>query len=181
MGGAWLGPVPLSYDGYLYRFYVNMDNGDEAYSDAVTLTVLCPHDDTYETMIAPDCVNTGLREIYCECGELLESEVIPALDHDWILISVGPGGKVYECARCGETYTVHVDRVDVSAAVIKLKGNQNELIITITEYYADDTSVTTSYSIIIDNNAAGTYKVGVYNVYVDTKGNEQIRACYITG
>jgi hypothetical protein len=31
----------------------------------------------------------------------------------------------------------------------------------------------------INNNAAGTYTVHEYKVYVDTKGNTQIRACYI--
>ena len=31
----------------------------------------------------------------------------------------------------------------------------------------------------INNNAAGAYEVGGYKVYVDTKGNDQIRACYI--
>jgi hypothetical protein len=72
-----------------------------------------------------------------------------------------------------------LDRADVSASVIKLKGNQNELIITVTEYFADGTSVKTSYSIMINNNAAGTYSVGGYKVYVDTEGNDQIRACYV--
>jgi len=31
----------------------------------------------------------------------------------------------------------------------------------------------------IANNSAGTYGVGGYKVYVDTKGNTQIRECYI--
>jgi len=35
-----------------------------------------------------------------------------------------------------------------------------------------------SKTISIDNNAAGTYDVHGYKVYVDTKGNDQIRALY---
>ena len=34
-----------------------------------------------------------------------------------------------------------------------------------------------SYS--IKNNSAGTYVVGPYEVYVDTKGNTQVRECYM--
>ncbi|MCL2164029.1 MAG: hypothetical protein FWH55_06470 [Oscillospiraceae bacterium] len=66
----------------------------------------------------------------------------------------------------------------VSAMVNKLNGNKNLLIIKITEYFTDGASVSTSYEIMINNNAASIYNVGGYKVYVDTKGNVQIRACY---
>ena len=65
----------------------------------------------------------------------------------------------------------------VSAEAVKLKGNQNELTISVTAtYYNGSTSVITE-KFLIDNNAVGTYKVGAHKVFVDTKGNTQIRDC----
>jgi hypothetical protein len=69
--------------------------------------------------------------------------------------------------------------VNASAYVTKLNGNQNDLTITVTERYSDGAVNPISVTIKINSNAAGTYAVGDYNVYVDTKGNDQIRACNI--
>ena len=68
-----------------------------------------------------------------------------------------------------------------AASVKKQSGNQNELTITVTELYADGSTNEITETFKISNNAAGTYAVGDYSVYVDTKGNDQIRACYIVG
>ncbi|MDR0296128.1 MAG: VWA domain-containing protein [Prevotellaceae bacterium] len=68
---------------------------------------------------------------------------------------------------------ITIDGASVTAKVDKLTGNQNRLWITVT-----DTKGTTTENFMIDNNAAGTYQVGNYGVYVDTKGNTQIRTCY---
>ncbi|MCL2742146.1 MAG: hypothetical protein FWE70_08630, partial [Oscillospiraceae bacterium] len=68
---------------------------------------------------------------------------------------------------------------DVSAYVTKLSGNKNDLTITIVDEMPDGSVNTYTATISINNNAAGTYKIGPYQVYVDTKGNDQIRACYI--
>jgi hypothetical protein len=163
----------------MYRFYVSTAY-EKAYSDSATLTVLSTHDhDPYDVVTFPStCTDTGLKDIYCECGKLLESDVvIPALGHDWTLVYADNCGKVYKCERCEETYTINLDRVVASAVIT----DQNELVITIVERFADGTSATTSYSIMFDNNVAGTYKVGGYRVYVDAKDNDQIRACYILG
>ena len=65
------------------------------------------------------------------------------------------------------------------AFVTKLNGNANDLTITITEELSDGTINTLVETFSIKNNAADTYTVGNYNVYVDTKGNTQIRDCYI--
>ena len=65
------------------------------------------------------------------------------------------------------------------ASVNKLNGNKNDLTITVTELYADGRKAVVKVTISINNNAAGTYNVGSYRVYVDTKGNTQIRECYI--
>jgi len=60
------------------------------------------------------------------------------------------------------------------ASVAKLPGSKNELTITVRDVYDAYTA-----TFLINNNAAGIYTVGEYDVYVDTKGNTQIRACYI--
>ena len=66
-----------------------------------------------------------------------------------------------------------------SAAVDKLNGNMNLLKVTVTETFPLAPSNIIKLDIMIKNNAAGYYDVGGYTVYVDTKGNTQIRACYI--
>ena len=66
-----------------------------------------------------------------------------------------------------------------SAFVTKLNGNQNDLTISIVELFDDGVKNVITVTLKINNNAAGTYKVGDYKVYVDTKGNTQIREIYI--
>jgi len=66
-----------------------------------------------------------------------------------------------------------------SAYVTQYPGNKNDLTITVTELYNTGAIITYTETFVINNNAAGTYKVGPYRVYVDTKGNTQIRECYI--
>ena len=69
--------------------------------------------------------------------------------------------------------------VDVSATVQKLTGNQNKLTIKMVEHYNDGEFLVFGETFSVHNNAAGTYAVGPYEVYVDTKGNDQIRAVEI--
>jgi uncharacterized repeat protein (TIGR02543 family) len=66
-----------------------------------------------------------------------------------------------------------------SASVELLSGNQNNLTIKIIEELSDGNTNVISETFSISNNAADTYEVGTYQVYVDTKGNTQIRECYI--
>jgi len=66
-----------------------------------------------------------------------------------------------------------------SASVKKLNGNKNDLTITVTENFSDGSVNKTTATFSINNNAADLYTVGEYTVYVDTKGNDQIRQCYI--
>ena len=66
-----------------------------------------------------------------------------------------------------------------TAFVTQLPGNQNDLTITVTEKLSDGSVNVISVTLKINNNAAGTYAVGDYRVYVDTKGNTQIRECRI--
>ena len=75
---------------------------------------------------------------------------------------------------------VTVDSATPTATVEKLKGNQNRLTVIVTELYSDgSTEEAFTEEILISNNAADVYQVGPYKVYVDTKGNDQIRDCYI--
>ena len=106
---------------------------------------------------------------------------------------------VYRCPVCGEVVTLLPNRCPICGAsgdtffmycaeldyafpeawVTKLNGNKNNLTITVTEVYDDGTTTADTAVFEIANNAAGTYNVGSYKVYVDTKGNVQVRACYI--
>jgi len=74
---------------------------------------------------------------------------------------------------------VTVENAVPSASVNKLNGNKNELTVTVTEYLSDGTTNVISEVFSINSNSADTYEVGAYRVYVDTKGNDQIRQCYI--
>jgi len=78
------------------------------------------------------------------------------------------------------------ENVNVDASVKQLNGNKNDLTVTVTETFVGFfggqeivSIVETVKTFSINNNAAGTYEVGGYKVYVDTKGNTQIRECYI--
>ena len=80
------------------------------------------------------------------------------------------------------SFTVCTTNPAVSAVVTKDKGNMNTLAITVKDHYFDfkaDAMGECTKIFTINNNAAGTYDVCGYKVYVDTKGNTQIRECYI--
>jgi len=130
------------------------------------------------------------------CGEPGIGRVLDALGHKWNkgVIAVKPtahavGIKVFTCKTCGETYSVVLPKLTVNglsadAFVEKLNGNKNNLTITVTELVSKTGSekqseVTYTMTFSIDNNAAGIYEIGPYKVYVNTKGNTQIREIYI--
>jgi len=71
----------------------------------------------------------------------------------------------------------YITNVTAKAFVTQLTGNTNDLTITVTEWYSDNTFQDYTKTFNINNNAADTYLVDVYKIYVDTKGNDQIRAC----
>ncbi|MCL2159426.1 MAG: hypothetical protein FWH48_08465, partial [Oscillospiraceae bacterium] len=58
-------------------------------------------------------------------------------------------------------------------------GNINDLTITIVEQLSNGRTNEITETFSIDNNAAAIYELGDYLVYVDTKGNDQIRECMI--
>ena len=69
-------------------------------------------------------------------------------------------------------------KIEAQASVVKLSGNKNQLTVVVTEYLLNGEIATYTEIFMIDNNAAAAYAVGNYHVYVDTKGNDQIRSCY---
>jgi len=75
--------------------------------------------------------------------------------------------------------TIYLIAASALASVDKLNGNQNKLNIWVDELYSDGSADQQYSSFTINNNAAGNYGVDAYKVYVDTKGNTQIRACDI--
>lgn len=78
------------------------------------------------------------------------------------------------------TYSEKGKVVTASASVEKQNGNKNLLTIKVTEKYTSlDWETVAEEQFSINNNAAGTYDVGKFNVYVDTKGNTQVRECAI--
>jgi len=67
-----------------------------------------------------------------------------------------------------------------TAYVVRNNGNTNNLFVTVVENYANGGSFVFEKAFVISNNAEGIYEVGAYKVFVDTKGNTQIRNIYIT-
>ncbi|MFJ7640487.1 endo-1,4-beta-xylanase [Peribacillus sp. NPDC097225] len=74
---------------------------------------------------------------------------------------------------------VTVDKATPLATVGKLNGKQNRLKISVKESYSDGSTENFTEEILIKNNATDVYQVGPYKVYVETKGNDKIRKCYI--
>ncbi|WP_313344627.1 hypothetical protein [Sedimentibacter sp.] len=66
-----------------------------------------------------------------------------------------------------------------AAIVKKVEGNKNELTITVREELSYGMVNVYTETFSINDNTEGTYEVGDYLVYVNTKGNTQIRDCYI--
>ena len=67
--------------------------------------------------------------------------------------------------------------VDVipTAVINRLSGNQNELIITVTEVFADGSTYEITESFMVDNNEDTYHDVASYTVFVSARGNDQVR------
>jgi len=99
----------------------------------------------------------------------------------WILSGVVTyvDDKLESDAYTNEVESIYIASASATASVKKLSGNKNDLTVTVTELYSDGLTISYTETFSINNNAADTYSVDVYKVYVDTKGNDQIRACEI--
>ena len=147
---------------------------------------------------APGCGVDGFWTFTCGiCGNsYIETDEGSAAEHDYVLIDhkdavdSEDGYDYFECSLCGVGYTVAIPAVGTDAGnavtnitpaayVEKLNGNQNKLFITVALEYEDGATEDIKWDGLIGNNASGVFNVGDYKVYIDTKGNTQIRACYI--
>ena len=104
------------------------------------------------------------------------SQILAVFVHS-VLVDMPPGNNA-AAFKLNENINTVVSAIP-SAYVTKLNGNKNDLTITVKVTLLDGRTSSTTKTFSINNNAAGTYVVGEYKVYVDTKGNDQIRACYI--
>ena len=133
--------------------------------------------------VAGDVTLATLRfEILSEAGSDIRIHYNPAaydaLDFDLnaVYFAVVDGSVSVDAA---DDFPVELIGATPSAFVEVLKGNKNNLTVTVDETFSDGSANKITVTFSIDNNAAGFYNVGSYVVYVDTKGNDQIRQCYI--
>ncbi|WP_158610027.1 M20/M25/M40 family metallo-hydrolase [Micromonospora musae] len=90
----------------------------------------------------------------------------------------GDGQKNAEFSSPDAVYVTVANAVvdaEPSAVVRKLKGSKNELTITVQQTHVNGSKSAVTATFTIHNNASGVYRVGDYQVYVETKGNTQVR------
>jgi len=126
--------------------------------------------EVYNNISNKNFINLWYSTVYrcLRCGAVYTDKTLPAGN----------------CAYCGfakEEFIVYTSPISIhaSAFVTKLNGNKNDLTVIVTHTYLDGAVSAVSEKFSINNNSAGNYAVGGYVVYVDTKGNDQIRACQI--
>ena len=112
---------------------------------------------------------------------LVDAEGLPVFGNGHLVLPDGAADSYLDTGALWAGAYIPPEIIDVNpyASVEKLNGNKNNLTITIIEDFDNGEINIIEKKFSIDNNAAGTYEVGGYKVYVDTKGNTQIRACYI--
>ena len=105
----------------------------------------------------------------------LDTDVVPGTSNSYTVVAhKGGSSSPHSFARAVTSSTY-----ELSASVNVLRGNKNELTINLVETDPSGNVEVFTETILIDNNAEGTYVVGNYNVYVNTKGNDQIRELYV--
>ena len=186
------GRTGFHFTGWSTKDGVAWDFNDPVTDDMELYSQWEAHNLTTVTVEAT-CTEDGYTLTSCSRCDYEERIVLPKLGHDWDegRVTKEPtyledGEMTFTCRRCGEIRTEPIERINPIvlnatpvASVEKLNGNQNRLTITVTERLSDGTSNMITVTFMINNNTADTYNVGTYKVYVDTKGNTQIRECYI--
>lgn len=87
------------------------------------------------------------------------------------------GGHVdFDYYRISDELLGALVSAEPSASVEKVDGETNTLTVTVTQTWSRGPVTEVTRSFVIRNNAAGTFEVGPYRVFVDTQGNTQIRA-----
>jgi len=150
----------------------------QAYIDETMLKVLARDGQEAAEKWATDITLTLAEDTYNYAKQMLAE--LKAFKAAGTTGSFIPSALLDENAtpRYAELFVILDDAVP-AASVEKLNGNKNNLTVTVTEYFSDGSENCIKVTFSIDNNAAGTYNVGGYKVYVDTKGNTQIRDCRI--
>ncbi|MCL1808907.1 MAG: hypothetical protein FWG42_03950 [Clostridiales bacterium] len=158
--------------------------------------IVCSHAGEMQEKVITEasCEEPGLMGLCCITCGLAVGDVaeVPALGHDYVEgaytlpTKESDGYWTYACSRCGDSYEVMDEGSMISltgtvaaASVEKLSGSKNNLCITVTEYWSDGSETCIEETVSISNNSVGTYAVGEYSVYVETKGNDQVRTCSI--
>ena len=177
--------VPLSVpEGQDASAYFS-SRGADAKADAFYLSVNLAITDAAYTGVKPVLADSK-TDLYSVNPTYLASNADPFPERGAVeqrgFFVMGDGVKNAEFSSPEAVY-VTVDNAVVdtepSAVVEKLKGNTNALTITVKETRVDGTTSSVTSTVTIRNNAAGTYTVGDYRVFVDTKGNGQVRSIRI--
>ena len=126
------------------------------------------------TMVLSDAYNEMMRD---DNGEHTGQTIRGLFQFDFIHPTDAGHAKLAGILM--QTIDSTIRDVAASAFVTKLSGSKNDLTITVVESYFDKTAKVFDSTIRINNNAAGVYAVGDYSVFVNTKGNTQIRDCYL--
>ncbi len=80
------------------------------FDDWYLCKAICNHETTTETTVPATCTEEGSHTVACSvCGEVLSTEVIPALGHDYQPVVTAPtcteqGYTTHTCTRCGHSY-----------------------------------------------------------------------------
>lgn len=147
-----------------------------AWNDVVDGAGIVLIDDATGAFVLPMLVVTDYDGVAMLCFDTAGTYVLGVIDYDfsWEFPLMSPWLVV--TVKAPEPTVVNVSAY---ASVTWVNGPQNLLFITVTETLSDGTTRTIEWNGLINNNAAGAYNVGDYQVFVNTKGNTQIRECYI--
>ena len=110
--------------------------------------------------------NIADNDVICQYDEVDEDEIEQDGNDECLLAN-------------GDSHDAIIIVARASVKVNRFSESHSELVIVITHEYLDKTEIIIEETFIINNNAAGRYNVGEYVIYVDIKGDNMIRACYI--
>jgi predicted peptidase len=162
-------------------------NGDTA---TITTALNLTFDSVIEGLTADDIMVTGASVTGALSGDgpvytlpvRLDAPQLCAAGQAEVTVTL-PWQDGYRFIPASASTTVYladvVDTIDLSATVKTLTGRTNQLTISLTETTYCGAASTFTETFTIANNAAGTYQLGGHDVYVDTKGNDQVRALHL--
>jgi hypothetical protein len=169
--------VDITVNTFTCTTYQIQANGDLLQIDTYTIkkTIAADYSTVKEALIVAQALD---RELYVNFADV--DNAIAAVVYGLEITEQGTvdgfAKAIYDAI---DSLQMIVSSATPSAYVTQLNDNKNDLTITITEELADGTTNTLTETFSINNNAADIYTVGSYRVYVDTKGNTQIRDCRI--